>query len=102
MADGWLIALVGVGTATALTLLDKENLLFNMNPSKVWWWQRIIPQSGGATATTAQLQAELESYKRVEALRRRQQEEKERVTSKYIQTAQPNPGDWTQPKRGAY
>jgi len=87
MADGWIIALAIGGGATALTLLDKENIL-GLNPSKVWWWERVFPPK----VVTVVKYIERPVVAMSEPL----------IQSKYLVTAQTNPGDWTQPKRGAY
>jgi hypothetical protein len=41
--DKLIIGIIGFGAAAVgLTVADKENLLFNMNPSKRWFWERIL------------------------------------------------------------
>ena len=93
MADGWIIALVGAGTATALTLLDKENLLFNMNPGKKWFWERILPPS---IPGTLQNQQQIKELVYAELRRREEAEARQLAKSKYSVT-QPFPqGNFSQ------
>jgi hypothetical protein len=80
------LLLVGGVSAVGLTLAHKYNLIpqvFN-NPQQRWWWE---PQ-----VVTVVKYIERPVVAMSEPL----------IQSKYLVTAQSNPGEWTQPKRGTY
>lgn len=92
------IVLGGIAAAGILTFLDKENLLLNSNPGKVWWWQRILPQQ----PATAQ-QQQIKELVATELRRREEAEAAAKSRSKYSVTS-PGVSDyqWPQRKQGAY